>query len=204
MSADFDVQTTQVGDKGKITVEALNRDSAFLNFLSISGTGLGPDVQAEERAARADRPGHVRRRVRRDRSRHVRRGAELAAAPSGEGGVMLTGMAVNSSPELRDLKSNDALLREIAERTGGRVLEPFDAGAREPVHARGLAADRFAAADLGSPGADPAGDDHPRRRDAPHRVGLAGDEEAGDRDGREGARVHGRRERSKRGSRSMR
>ncbi len=29
MSGDFDVQTTQVGDKGKITVEALNRDNAF-------------------------------------------------------------------------------------------------------------------------------------------------------------------------------
>ena len=40
---------------------------------------------------------------------------------------MLTGMAVNSSPELRDLKSNEALLREIANRTGGNVLEPFDA-----------------------------------------------------------------------------
>ena len=75
MSTDFDVQTTQVGDKGHITVEALNRDSAFLNFLSINGQVLGPDMEAAQRAARADGPGHVRRRIRRDRTGHVRRGA---------------------------------------------------------------------------------------------------------------------------------
>jgi hypothetical protein len=36
-------------------------------------------------------------------------------------------MAVNASPELRDLKSNEALLKTIAERTKGRVLTPFEA-----------------------------------------------------------------------------
>ena len=35
----------QVGDNGKITVEALNKDNAFLNFLSVAGTVVGPDMK---------------------------------------------------------------------------------------------------------------------------------------------------------------
>src|SRR5262249_53562810 len=33
--------------------------------------------------------------------------------------------AVNSSPELRDLKSNDTVLSDIARKTGGRLLDAF-------------------------------------------------------------------------------
>jgi hypothetical protein len=44
----------------------------------------------------------------------------------GEQGVLLSGVAMNSSPELRELKSNDATLLDIANRTGGRVLPAFD------------------------------------------------------------------------------
>ena len=43
MSPDFDVQTTQVGTKGKITVKANSKDNGFLNFLNMGGTVLGPD-----------------------------------------------------------------------------------------------------------------------------------------------------------------
>jgi hypothetical protein len=44
-----------------------------------------------------------------------------------EGFLPVSGMSMNSSPELRDLKSDDALLQEVAARTGGRVLPAFDA-----------------------------------------------------------------------------
>jgi len=39
--------------------------------------------------------------------------------------VLFGGTVVTASPELRDLQSNDGLLRSIAEQTGGRVLEPW-------------------------------------------------------------------------------
>ena len=39
----------------------------------------------------------------------------------------VAGIAQNTDPELRDLHSNDALMRDIADRTGGRVLPAFDA-----------------------------------------------------------------------------
>jgi hypothetical protein len=40
-------------------------------------------------------------------------------------GILLGGLATTISPEMRDLKSNEAKLREIAERTNGRYLTPW-------------------------------------------------------------------------------
>ena len=44
----LDVQTTQAGDKGKVVVEALNKEGGAENFLSISGTVVGPDMKERE------------------------------------------------------------------------------------------------------------------------------------------------------------
>jgi uncharacterized membrane protein len=137
MSADFDVQTVQVGDKGRITVEALNRDSAFLNFLSVSGQVVGPDSKARNVRLVQTGPGTYVGEF--DASEPGTYVAILnGRGPKNEGGVMLTGMAVNSSPELRDLKSNNAVLRDVAERTRGRVLPPFDAVAANLFTREGL------------------------------------------------------------------
>jgi len=46
---------------------------------------------------------------------------------------------MNSSPELRELHSNDAILRQIADRTRGRVLKPFDTAGAEIFTREGLA-----------------------------------------------------------------
>src|SRR5262249_34956744 len=125
MSADFDVQTVQVGDKGKITVEALNRDNAFLNFLSVQGQVVGPDMKPRNVRLVQTGPGTYSGEF--DANEPGTYVAILnGRGPKGEGGIMLTGMAVNSSPELRDLKSNDAVLRDIAQRTGGRMLGAFE------------------------------------------------------------------------------
>jgi uncharacterized membrane protein len=125
MSADFDVQVTQDGTKGRITVEALNKDSAFMNFMNISGVAVGPDPDKKENVRLVQTgPGtYAAEFDARDPGNYVvvlqYRGAK------GEQGALLGGMAVNASPELRDLQSNEAALRMVAERTGGKVIEPF-------------------------------------------------------------------------------
>ena len=48
------------------------------------------------------------------------------------------GLTVNGSPEQRDLQSNDAVLQHIADATGGRMLEPFDAEASDFFTRKGL------------------------------------------------------------------
>jgi hypothetical protein len=45
---------------------------------------------------------------------------------NGAKGVLPSGMSVNTSPELRDLHSNESVLQQIAERTGGKVFKPFE------------------------------------------------------------------------------
>jgi hypothetical protein len=124
MSGDFDVQTVQNGDKGKITVEALNRDSAFLNFLSMGGTVIGPDGKAVNVRLVQTGPGTYEGEFDADQPGNYV-GVMHYHGPNNQQGVMLSGMAVNSSPELRDLKSNDTVLSDIARKTGGRMLDPF-------------------------------------------------------------------------------
>ncbi|HMB95469.1 MAG TPA: hypothetical protein VKK61_05470, partial [Tepidisphaeraceae bacterium] len=125
MSADFDVQTTQVGDKGKIIVEALNKDNAFLNFLSVAGSVVGPDMKPIKVPLVQTGPGTYEGEFDAgEPGTYVSvlnyRGAQNQA------GYLLSGMAVNSSPELRYLKSNDTMLHEVARKTGGRVLDAFN------------------------------------------------------------------------------
>jgi hypothetical protein len=53
-------------------------------------------------------------------------------------GMTLSGLVVNTSPELRELRSNDALLNQIAQRTKGNVLKPFDPAAADLFSRQGL------------------------------------------------------------------
>lgn len=138
LSAEFDVQTTQTADgKGKIVVEALSRDSAFLNFLSIAGTVIGPDMKPRSVRLVQTGPGTYQGEFEaNDPGNYVSVLNYQGAA--GKSGAMLTGMAVNASPELRDLKSNDAALRQAAERTGGRLLDPFNVASADLFTREGL------------------------------------------------------------------
>jgi uncharacterized membrane protein len=126
MSTDFDIQTTQAGDKGKIVIEAIDKDDRFLNFLNIEGTVLGPDLKEYKVRAVQTAPG----RYEAEFPTNVPGNYVVAMAymdRQGNVGPLRSGVAMNTSPELRDLKHNEARLREVALRTGGQVIEqPFD------------------------------------------------------------------------------
>ncbi|MGH7213562.1 MAG: glutamine amidotransferase, partial [Tepidisphaeraceae bacterium] len=138
MSADFDVQTVQTGDKGKVTVEALDKNNAFLNFLSIRGSIVGPDMKPVDVRLVQIGPGTY--------------SAEFDTPAPGnyvvvlnyrgqkdQGGVLLSGLAMNASPELRDLRSNDAMLRQVAQRTNGKFFDqPFDVASADFFRLDGL------------------------------------------------------------------
>jgi hypothetical protein len=53
-------------------------------------------------------------------------------------GMTLAGTNVNTSPELRELKSNDSVLHQVADRTGGNYLPPFDPAAADVFRRQGL------------------------------------------------------------------
>jgi uncharacterized membrane protein len=138
LSAEFDVQTTQDADgKGKIKVEALSRDSSFLNFLSIAGTVIGPDMKPHTVRLVQTGPGTYEGTFEaNDPGNYV---AVLNyQGPGGKNGAMLTGMAVNASQELRELKSNESVLMQVAQKTGGRILDPFNSAAANLFSREGL------------------------------------------------------------------
>jgi hypothetical protein len=125
MSGDFDVQTAQENGRGRITIEATNRDNAFLNFLNIRGTVLGPDGQAKEIRLVQTAPGVYTADFPADQQGVYAIGLQY----SGQGaaaGTLRSGLVVNDSPELRDLRSNETVLQQVAARTGGRVLPAWE------------------------------------------------------------------------------
>jgi uncharacterized membrane protein len=126
VSSDFEIEMTTDGDKGHVTVNAEQEGNAFNNFLNIAGTiAGGADLAPHPIRLLQTGPGTYEADF--DASQQ---GSYICylnySGQDGKSGVLLAGTSVNTSPELRNLKSNDPLLNEIAQRTGGRVLTPFD------------------------------------------------------------------------------
>jgi hypothetical protein len=125
MSGDFDVQTTVNGTKGKVVVEAINKDDNFLSFLNMAGDVLDPNGKPIPLRLVQTGPGTYE--------------AEFNATEAGSyvvglsyrgqktSGILRGGVAVNSQPEFRDLQSNDQKLHEVVDKTGGNLIAPWDA-----------------------------------------------------------------------------
>ncbi|HLL90995.1 MAG TPA: VWA domain-containing protein [Tepidisphaeraceae bacterium] len=125
MSVDFDVRTNVEDGRGQIVVEATNRDNAFLNFLNIRGTILGPDGQPKDVRLTQTAPGVYTADFPADAQGVYAVGLQYSGQ-GGTGGYLRGGLVVNDSPELRDLRSNEAMIQQVATVTGGRVLKPWD------------------------------------------------------------------------------
>jgi uncharacterized membrane protein len=129
MSNRFEVNVTSSGTKGHIVVEGLDKDDTFLNFSSLGGKVVGPDPTkpaVDEHLVQTG-PGRYEGDFDMpDKGTYV---AVLQYSDTnGETGYLpVSGVSQSSSPEMRDLKSNDELLEDIAKRTKGRMLPVFDA-----------------------------------------------------------------------------
>lgn len=120
--ANFDIITRLEGNEGRIVVEALNKDAGFLNFLDIRGRLLTPDMEQVGLLMTQTGPGQYEATfdVHDDGNYLVNL---RYVGPDGEEGMIRTGLSVPYSPEFRELNTNFTLLEQIADRTGGRMLE---------------------------------------------------------------------------------
>jgi uncharacterized membrane protein len=126
VSNDFEIEMTTDGNKGHITVQAQEEGNAFNNFLNIAGTVAGgADLTSHPVRLLQTGPGTYEGDF--DASQQ---GSYICylnySGQDGKSGVLLAGTSANSSPEMRYLKSNDELLNQITQRTGGRILPAFD------------------------------------------------------------------------------
>jgi hypothetical protein len=126
MSGDFSVTTEKVGDRAKVTVEVTNKDAGYTNFLRFQGKVLDADGQPVDVRMVQTGPGTYEGEFPTPKAGNYVVALQYAGA-EGKSGWLASGIAVNESAEMRDLKSNDALLVQIAQRTKGRLLTPFDA-----------------------------------------------------------------------------
>ncbi len=130
-SADIRVVTENVDDKTRVVVEALDPNGQRLNFARFRGRVVGPDGTAADVELRQTGPGRYEGEFASDRSGsyvvNLRYDAAGPAGPDGTPGRRLEGavQAGVSRPfadEFRALSDNYALLRQVAERTGGRIM----------------------------------------------------------------------------------
>lgn len=125
MSGDFAVNTERNGDKATITVEATNKEAGFTSFLSISGKVMDPEGKQHDVRLVQTGPGTYTADFPTNQAGNYVVSLQYTG-PDDKQGWLVSGVAVNDSPEMRQLKSNDLLIEEIAEKTGGRVLPAFD------------------------------------------------------------------------------
>lgn len=117
---------TQSGH-AKLLVQALGTQDGFANFMNVWATLLSPDPHAAAQRVELNQtgPGAYAADITTPLS-----GAYLASvhidSSSGSSGWTDTAYVAPASAEMRDLQSNETTLAEVAQRTGGRMLEPFD------------------------------------------------------------------------------
>jgi len=122
------VSTRVDGETAIVEIEALQADASFLNFLRTSALVLSPRAEARPLPLQQTGPGRYRGQFETDEA-----GAYLVniafASGSGAGqeqGNIQAAVAVPYAREFRAVKHNAALLRQLAENTGGRMLSGSD------------------------------------------------------------------------------
>ncbi|MFP4105065.1 MAG: VWA domain-containing protein [Phycisphaerae bacterium] len=114
---------TEVQDRDVlVTVEALDREGRFVRMESVRGRWIGPKGQTGDVELRQVGPGQYRGKFPTGKE-----GSYLVNVQYSKGkgqGSKLVHAAVNVpfAPEFKDLTDNEALLRQVADMTGGRVL----------------------------------------------------------------------------------
>ncbi|MHC4443169.1 MAG: VWA domain-containing protein [Planctomycetota bacterium] len=115
-SADFDVLTRLEGKKGRVVIEALNKDASYLNFLRISGKLVTPSAETKPLYLNQTGPGRYETTFDVDDDGNYLINMKYNDPEEGTG-MICTGLSVPYSQEFRELQANMPLLNQTVERT---------------------------------------------------------------------------------------
>jgi len=121
-SADFDVMTRLEGKKGRVVIEALNKDASYLNFLRIQGRMATPSGEVKPLYLTQTGPGQYETTFDVDDNGNYLINLQYSDPDHGKG-MIRTGLSVPYSQEFRELQANVPLLQQVIDRTGGRKLK---------------------------------------------------------------------------------
>lgn len=120
--ANLDMFTRVEGDKGRVVVDAVDTDAGALNLLSLPAVVIKPDSTTAPLVFNQTGPGRYEATFDIDQTGQFI--ANVAVREQGQfKGAMQTGVSVPFSPEFRELATNETILREVVQTTGGRWLE---------------------------------------------------------------------------------
>lgn len=123
-AASFDVTTSVQGGIGKVRVEAIGDKAAAIDFMNIDGTLVDPKYNIQPLHLAQVGPGQYEAEFpARDAGSYMLNLVyRMGNGPDATAGSLQTGVSVAFSPEFRELSTNNALLHDLADRTGGRIL----------------------------------------------------------------------------------
>lgn len=119
------IKTRVDGDQAIVELEAIDQESAFLNFAETAARVIRPGGTTETLQVHQVGPGRYRGEFAVEDA-----GAYLVnvafASGTGPAASIQAAVSVPYPREYRSIRDNKALLRTLAERTGGRVIAPDD------------------------------------------------------------------------------
>jgi hypothetical protein len=117
----FQVESRADGQWAHVAIDAIDEEGRFLNGLDITATAVDPQIQTMGFSIRQTAPGRY------EGSFPVERAGTYLIGLKVEGreirSNISTGVSVPFSPEQRSIRSNESLLRRVAELGGGRLLD---------------------------------------------------------------------------------
>lgn len=120
-------RVAEAGRSVTLRAESLQDEAGFANLQDVRATVVAPDGVARELALPQQAPGLYERTLRVSQPGNYRVLFTQRGTAGGATREEAIGFAVPTVPELRAVGQNDALLRQLAARTGGRELrEPRD------------------------------------------------------------------------------
>ncbi|MFO0974563.1 MAG: VWA domain-containing protein [Phycisphaerae bacterium] len=119
---DFEVSTFIDGGRGRVVVEALNKDADYLNFLQMQGIVLTPGGATSPIRLDQTGPGRYEGQFSvADGGNYL---LNIQASGGGQPAALIrTGVSLAYSPEYRDQSADEAALQKIADATHGRWLD---------------------------------------------------------------------------------
>lgn len=125
-TADFNTQVSVENGRGVLSVEALDPDGNFRNFLKLRTLIASPTGRKQEVLLEQTGPGRYEARFdTKEVGAYLLNLQDLDTQGNLRGSQIL-GASVNYSPEFNDTEPNHNLLRRLADATGGQLLSEID------------------------------------------------------------------------------
>ena len=120
LSQNLQMHTEIAEGKGHVVVDAVDAQGNFINFVEFQASIINPKLERQPLALKQTGPGRYEATFPIEAT-----GSYMVTARSGEkeegaGGLITGGLAMSYSPEYKNVRSNEGLLKQVASLTGGR------------------------------------------------------------------------------------